>query len=277
LAVAIVVLIVAVIGVLSFRVSSNRQGESSTVQSVQGQTESSSSVVSPNGLALQIALNSSAVRGNEAITAEIFLRNTQDISLTFAPNFNNPTILDWDGHDNLCGLSPVHHLVGYALFQGYYTSANISEAAEPLNLIPPVAIPCPYSHYGESNIHAVVFLPQSSIAELLGNASITVPIGNLTMKLDAVTSRCSSQPYQATINGHSTIQYSFGCGPDNSLYGYWTPPMNLTCSLPTRGNGTLVVGPVDQYCNFHRFQAGSYTIAARDVWNDTAFGYFEVT
>lgn len=248
--------------------------------------------VSANGLQLVIAMNSTKIQEGGALAAKVSLFNTLGTNLSLVRNFAGDSgISAWDFHDRMCGLSPVFHIFGFALFQGYYTAANISSGPEPLTLPPPVRFSCPASQYGQAYIHEVDFAPTSDLARVSANASFSdsFKAQNVRMQVSVATGHCSSEPYTETVssggngNGtststaYTTTAYSFGCGPDNSLYGYWTPPMNDSCSLGYSVNGTERAQPDAEYCNFHSFPPGEYTLLGEDLWGDSVYAYFKVT
>jgi hypothetical protein len=239
--------------------------------------------VSPEGLQLEIRLNSTMMQVGGALTAQVYLFNTLGTNVSLTPNFSaNPNVIKWDYVDSICGLSPVDHMFGYALFQGHYTPQNISRAIEPLLLAPPEAVfECPNTLYAEAYIHNVNFAPKSYLARVSANASFSDVFKAQPVKMQAniTTEYCFTEPYQATgtvidngiTTSYTTTELSFGCRADTSLYGYWTLPTGPSCSLTFNANSTN-----NHYCNFHRFSAGSYTLVAEDLWNDTAYAYFQV-
>jgi len=245
--------------------------------------------VSPDGLQLQTRLNSTKIQVGGALMGQVSLFNTLGTNISLTPNFSaNPNIITWDIHDSICGMSPMYHIFGYALFQGHYTAANISQATKPLILAPPAAFPCPNLLIGgEAYIHKIEFAPKSYLATVSPNASFNnlFPPRTVKMKVNITTGYCFTEPYQVeatvTENGiaalYTTTQLSFGCGPDTSLYGYWTMPTNSSCSFAFFPNSTRTTSnPGENYCNFHSFPVGSYTLVAEDLWNDTTYAYFQV-
>ena len=240
--------------------------------------------VSSDGLQLQIRLNSTEIHVGGALTGQVSLFNTLGTNVSLTPNFSaNPNIIKWDYVDSICGLSPVDHMFGYALFQGHYTPGNVSEAGEPLMLAPPETVlhlPCPNSMYAEAYIHEVNFAPNSYWATVSANASFSdvFKAQPVRMQVNVTTEYCFTEPYQAAgtviengvTTSYTTTELSFGCGADNTLYGYWTLPIDSSCSLTVNANSTN-----NHYCNFHSFSVGSYTLVAEDLWNDTAYAYFQ--
>ena len=255
----------------------------STIPGVSEQPATFYSAVSPGGLQLQIRLNSTEIQVGGALTGQVYLFNTLDGNVSLTPNFSaNPNILKWDYVDTICGLSPVDHMFGYALFQGHYTPENISRAIEPLLLAPPEAVfYCPNTLYAESYIHNVNFAPKNYLATVSANASFgdVFKAQSVKMQANVTTGHCFTEPYQATgtviengvTTSYTTTELSFGCNSDTSLYGYWTLPIDPSCSLRVNANSTN-----NHYCNFHPFPVESYTLVAEDLWNDTTFAYFQV-
>ena len=238
---------------------------------------------SPDGLQLQIRLNSTGIQVGGALTGQVYLFNALDTNVSLSVNFSaNPNIIKWDYLNSICGLSPVDHMFGYALFQGHYTPENISEAGEPLMLAPPdLHLPCPNIMYAEAYIRSVNFAPKSYLATVSANASFSDVFKAQPVKMEAnvTTGRCFTEPYQesGTVveNGitmsYTTTELSFGCSADSSLHGYWTLPIDPSCSLTVNANKTNT-----RPCNYHEFSVGTYTLVAEDLWNDTAYAYFQV-
>ena len=126
------------------------------------------SPVSSQGLRLEIALNATSVSRGEPIRAMVSLVNTLYRNASIQVNPSAYAAIDsWDASDYFCGLSPVAHIFGFALFQGYYTSVNASMAGQPAMLAPPVAgYSCPNSLYSQAYIQKVEFAPQSDEAQV---------------------------------------------------------------------------------------------------------------
>ena len=282
-AASFVVITVIVVSGWAFVSSMNPPSGRSTTGGVSQATFYSG--VSSQGLQLQIKLNASEVPQGGALQAHVLLVNTLSESVTLHPNFTaNPNIDSWNWDDYLCGGSPVEHAFGFALLQGHYTAANLSQAGPPITLAPPVAIPCVNSAYGESYIRSVEFAPNSDMAAFSANASDSAYFKPQTirMQLNATTGSCTESPYQytetQTVRGTTTVtsgtDYSLSCGSNgvDSLTGYWSPYGSCTYPAGKGANGTAQ--GLDGSC-FHQFAPGSYTIVAEDLWNQTAFGYFD--
>ena len=85
--------------------------------------------VAPSGLQLQITLNTTTIPAGGALVAQVDLINTLNQNLSLTPNWSADTnISDWDYYDYLCGLSAVYHTFSFALYRGYYTQGNLSDA-----------------------------------------------------------------------------------------------------------------------------------------------------
>jgi hypothetical protein len=277
--------VIAVIVVSGLAFVSSMNGPSRSTTGGVSQTAFYSGV-SSQGLQLQIKLNANEIPQGGALQAHMLLVNTLRGSVTLHPDFAaNPNIDQWNWDDYLCGGSPVEHTFGFALLQGHYTAANLSQAGAPLTLAPPVAVSCPNFAYGESYIQNVEFTPNSDVATFSANASSSADFKPQTirMQLNATTGSCTESPYQytetQTVGGTTTVtsgtDYSLSCGSNgvDSLTGYWSP--YGSCTYPA-GNGVNGTAQGLYGSCFHQFAPGAYTFVAEDLWNQTAFGYFEV-
>ena len=107
------------------------------------------------------------------------------------------------------------------------------------------------------------------------------------MQLNAYTGACSTSTYEvvggteiydgttSTYGGSTHLTYS--CGGGSALDGYWTLPASGPAYIDSASNETVTDGLKALYSNyFSRLQAMTYTIEAKDVWNQTAFAYFSV-
>ena len=282
-AASFVVIAVIVVGGLAF--ASSMSGPSRPTTGGASQTTFYSGV-SSQGLQLQIKLNSSVVAPGGALQAHILLVNTLSESVTLHPDFAaNPNIDSWNWDDYLCGGSPVEHTFAFALLQGHYTAANLSQAGVPLTLAPPVAISCPNFAYGESYIQNVEFTPNGDIATFSANASSSADFKPQTirMQLNATTGYCTESPYlyteTQTVGGTTTVtsgtEYSLSCGSNgvDSLTGYWSS--YGSCAYPA-GKGVNGTAQGLYSSCFHQFAPGTYTVVVEDLWNQTVFGYFGV-
>lgn len=249
------------------------------------------SSVSPQGLQLEITLNTTAVSRGEPIQAKVSLVNTLARSVSLQVNPSAYAAIDsWDRSESACGLSQVAHVFGFALFEGHYVSSNVSEAGQPVMLAPPVGVFCPNPYYSQSYVQNVEFSPRSDTATLSANDSYSSDFKpqTLMMQLDAFTGGCSTSTYEVVggteVSGGTTSTYghsthlTYSCGGGSALDGYWTLPANGTgVFIDSTSNETITRGLKSLYNNyFSQFQALPYTIEAKDVWNQTAFAYFSV-
>lgn len=210
---------------------------------------------------LQVQLNGTTMRPGGAVMVTISLTNVLPYNLSFAPNYpSNLKIPYWDQFDFICGGggSPIWNLAGYAVFQGHYSSSNVSSAGRPLTLIPPLFIGCP----AWVNPDKVVFLPNSS------RVVAYYPPGNVT----APTNEPPESEGEAAMNATTAtcMRTSAGyisCGT-TSLFGYWSGGGVSLISQSQDANTT------SKYFNY--FPVGQYTLIAEDIWGATTFSYFQV-
>jgi hypothetical protein len=179
----------------------------------------------------------------------------------------------WNQYHSFCGESQVYDSFNFALFQGHFSSANISQTAGPLMLLPAAGVSCPFIGY--PYVQKIEFANRSYVAAVTANPmGESNPLGMRTwtvnMQANATTGYCKTRTGTVTEtitkNGSETTstieEPGSECGPGTSLYGYWTwPTANETCFV----------------CDLHPFSAGSYTLVADDVWNQTVYAYFQVS
>lgn len=237
--------------------------------------------ISQAGLQLEVNLNTTAIQYGSDLMANVELFNPLPTSLSLSVSYSNDqNIVAWNSKDFLCSLTPVYDLFGFALYQGYYTSGNISQGATPLLLTPQPEISCPTTY--QPNISRITFPPENNSASVSKVSSSL-----LSMEVDATTEGCR-QEKSGTVtvitstNGTLTTQTTtglggFSCGPGSSLSGYWTqPPAGETCAQLPTANDTVPKNMIGPYCNLVSFPLGSYTLVAQDVWNQTVYAYFQV-
>jgi len=187
-------------------------------------------------------------RFGDGLAAQVTIFNTLGENLSIHPSYAaNPAIHSWAEYDYFCGGSNQMAMVGYALFQGYYSQENFSLAGQPMQLAPFVELPC--ANWPDPT--SIVFLPHNDTAEVYGTGGggIVEPIS-----VPATTESCST-------NGAATQ-----CGEGTGLYGYWNTSAPLTFQQAAVGS------PFFRY-----LPPGAYTIAAQDVWNQTVYAHFQVT
>ncbi len=249
------------------------------------------SPISSQGLRFEITMNATGVSRSESLQVGVSLANTlaQNVSLQVNPSAY-ATIDSWDRSDYICGLSQVGGIFGFALFEGHYTSSNISEAGQPVILAPPVRISCPNPYYFQSYVQNVEFLPQSDTAVLSANSSYSSDFKpqTLKMQLNTFTGGCSTTTYEVisgteiydgtTSTYGSSTHLTYSCGGGSALGGYWTLPANGTyVGIDSTSNDTITRGLKALYNDyFSQFQAMPYTVEVKDLWNQTTFAYFSV-
>lgn len=216
-----------------------------------------SSVASPDGLQLELTLNATTVLSGGAVSAQIEVANTLSRNVTVSGLEQNGNITRWNNYDYFCSANPAYSLVGYAVFQGHFTAANISRAGSPLRLAPPMYGPC-----GSLNVvlSAVTFPPNGDQLGA-GQPRVGLPQGTfvqLAAKLSGTTTFCNGES-----NGETT---GFSCTwATPGLVGYWNG------RAPSQGNLFGFTSPA-----FAHFPAGEYTIVAADDWNQYLYATFVV-
>jgi hypothetical protein len=197
------------------------------------------------GLRIQVELNTTDVPSNGSVLAEVSLYNTlsQNLTLSVADS-GNSTLDDWISADSYCGDSYYGPMLGYALFEGYYTASNFSVDLSPLQLVPVGTTGCVG---GPTATGTVIFLPDSGMSIVNGGLAHPVTVN-------------PSTGYCVYVGMASTCG-----GGDLGLIGYWNT------SAPI-GNGSLT----SPY--FVRFQPGErYTLAVLDAWGDALYAHFKVS
>src|SRR5208282_4700644 len=163
--VAIMVAMVAAMGIVSASIGPAIQAPSSP-------STSFSSQASSTGLQLRMRLNASTIPQGGIVSAQIDLVNTLSTSVSLDANFSaNPNLAAWNGDNSECGGSSVDHVFDYALYRGHVTAANISQAGLPLLLHPPEPELCLTYVHPEDYVKQVEFPPYSDVATLSANAS----------------------------------------------------------------------------------------------------------
>jgi hypothetical protein len=246
LAVVIILLVAGGLGAGYFAGVSNRQTVILT-----GHTATYSSSVSSSGLQLELWLSTTSFSKGGGVTAQIHIVNTLAENVTVTPVYSsNSTISKWNGYDFFCGPSEAWGVIGFALFPGHYTQANISSAGNPLTLAPNVAIGC----VTYPNPVSLVWLPESE--RTVAYYSVAPPATGRA-EVNAATEYCVNEATGATVCGGNL---------NVSILGYWSPTMPL-------------VGPSDATTSSKYFSflaAGEYTLVTEDLWNQNVFGYFQV-
>ena len=223
------------------------------------------SSVSPDGLQLNVVLNSSSIQSHGALTAQIELVNTlnRNVSASLPPwsqaTLATETIYVWSGYDQICSYNPSDFVVDFAVFQGHFSAGNISAAGSPLRLAPPFYPPC-----GATNVYpsAVTLLPGGDLTNYTDiNYTQPPPRPSYTVKAEV-----NATTYYCTGSGLGGNGGEIDCGVTPGLVGYWN-------SSPTSTGGDLnFTSPAFTY-----FPPGEYTIVATDPWNQYVYAYFVVT
>jgi hypothetical protein len=234
---------VAVIALVSLPLQSTNEQQASTPSALAGPPAFTSGV-SPQGLQLEVTLNSSSIQSHGGINARVEAFNTLNRNVSLSGLVQNQNISDWSGDDYVCD-SP-STIVGFALFQGHFAAGNISAAGQPLQLAPPEVIwGCGFS----SSPVAVTFLPEGDQAVATDVFQISGPV---TVSVNATTGDCGDNP--------ELVGFCTGKG----LSGYWND------SIPAPG-ALNFTSPAFVY-----FPPGEYTIAATDLWDQYVYATFVV-
>jgi len=209
-----------------------------------------SSTVSSSGLQLELWLSTTSFPQGNGVMAQIHLVNTLPKNVTLIPVYSsNSTVSKWIGYDFDCAHSEAWGVIGFALFPGHYTPANISSAGNPLAQAPNVAMGC----VTYPNPVSLVWLPDSERTVAYYGVA---PPATGQAEINATTEYCVSEATGATV-----------CGGDlnASILGYWSSTMPL-------------MGPSNATTNSKYFSflaPGEYTLVSEDAWNQTVYGYFQ--
>ena len=278
--VAVLILVTAAIGYVSI------QAPRYTPPQTWATTTASSNT---GGLSLQISMNETGFPAGGALSAVVRLVNTLNRSLspTVGPSPEGSTLNQWAGNASLCGLAftGVFGAFGYAVFNGTYDADNFRQATTPLLIGVPVATSCPSVPPYPGLLQQIVFKPKSQVTA----ATYDDRLFTRSMQLNITTGGCSATTYtviggteyfnSTTSTYGRSVNLTVGCGMGSSLDGYWTRPYGGTgnFSIDDRSNATITADLNELYHDyFHPFPAGSYTIVAEDVWNQTVFAHFSV-
>jgi hypothetical protein len=224
----------------------------SASETVNGGAVSLASGISPDGLQLRMTLNSSVIQAREAITAQIEVVNTLDGNASVLGIVQNQNVSAWGGYSGLA-FCPSNSILGYALFRGDFSSANLSEAGAPLSLTPLIISSCGPAISGPS---ALTFLPD-------GNQYVE----------SHNHGQSSQSAYPAQLNATTLFcdPFYFGSGAMScqwarpGLIGYWN------YSIPDQ-NDLNLTSPAFAY-----FPRGDYTLVAADDWNQYLYATFVVS
>jgi hypothetical protein len=243
-------ILVGVIALVALPALSTNEQQVLTSSAVAGSVAFTSRV-SPQGIQLEVTLNSSSVQSHGAISARVEAFNTLDRNVSLSGLVQNQNISEWSGDDYVCD-SP-STIVGFALFRGHFAAGNISAAGQPLQLAPPEVIYGCEGASGSGQVGAVTFLPEGDQAvatdDFQGIYEGSYPV---TVSVNATTGDCGDNP--------ELVGFCTGKG----LSGYWND------SIPAPG-ALNFTSPA-----FAFFPPGEYTIAATDLWDQYVYATFAV-
>jgi len=190
-----------------------------------------------------VAFDATAIGRYGALRAQADVVNTLDRNVSITLGQVNANISAWNRNDFFCGVNIAESLVGFALFKGDYSAANISQAGNPLQLVPFVSITCPVFPYPQE----IVFKPMSNL--------LATPNGPRTgIALNVTSEQCVS--LSPTVHQ---------CGPSTRLFGYWNTQSFLNL------DGATFRSPYFQY-----LVPGVYTLVVADAWGQTIYAQFDV-
>lgn len=214
---------------------------------VSGRTWISSHRPYPNGLEILVRANFSLIASGQAIELVAEVNNTYDEPVTVNPSVVFGNVSEWaHNYESPCGsILPLD----MAVFKGHFDSSNISQAGNPLQLIPYQSTLCP----AIADVTKVVFQPSNDTAALyytIYGKPPNQPLGSMSITSAVRLTGC----FIATVN--ST------CGSEFGVNGYYT------------GSAGPGVGQASN--TFHPFDPGEYTVAVADTWGQITFLYFQV-
>src|SRR3984885_1219407 len=184
---------VGVIALVSLPIQFANEQQVSTSSAV-GRSLVFTSGVSPQGLQLEVTLNSSSIQSHGAISGKVEVLNTLDRNVSLSGLAQDQNISEWNGDDYLCANGP-SLIVGFALFQGHFAAGNISAAGEPLQLAPPEVIYGCQGAGGPGQVGGVTFLPKGdqaiATADFQGIYEGSYPV---TVSVNATTGDCGDNP-----------------------------------------------------------------------------------
>jgi len=241
----------AVIALVSLPLQSASETQVSTSSGPNAGPLVLASGVSPEGLQLRMTLNSSSAHLHGAVSGQINVLDTLDRNVTISNLVRNQDVSRWSTYDAGC---PSDSVLGFAVFGGRFTAANISAAGSPFQLTPQFISSCGSGGVGWN---AVRFLPGGG--EAVGAFNASQPNGfflQVATELNVTTILC---------NGGVVGNGGFGCSSSYpGLVGYWN------YSIPGGGNLGFT-SPAFVY-----FPPGEYTVVAADDWDQYLYATFTV-
>jgi hypothetical protein len=243
-------IVVGVLALVALPVQSTNGPPASTSSASGGALPVFTSEVAQDGLQLKMVLNATRMQSDGAITGQVTVVNTSGQNVTVSTLDRSQNITEWSNYNNIC---PSDGFVGYAVFGGHLTAANVSSAGTPLRLAPPMVTSCGGGYLPGPG--TITFL--SSRGQTKGGVVDPDEPDYLVLdQLNATTLFC---------NTTEKSQNSFACDwASPGLVGYWN------WSTPDGGNYGFT-SPA-----FARFSSGEYTVVAWDDWNQYAYATFVV-
>jgi hypothetical protein len=290
LVLAIVVVLLVVGGLIAYAIAGTRSvatsvssnGSSATLAG--GEWAFFNSTISPDGLQLEVALNTTSLPAGQGLSARAYLTNTLPRNVSLPVNlaaFPGDPALEALGRGYQCHGAGLLGMLSFGLYQGRYTAANFSQEAVPLILEAPLAHTCPNPYYYVQSNQSVEFAPNSDMATLSGQKTTRVHMSLAT--INCTTGTYAFGPSTVVENGSTTTfsagtGLSWGCGPAyEGLRGYWAlPPDGYYITVNDRSNSTILQSLKEAYDLYREFAPGPYTVVAEDYWNQTVFAHFEV-
>ncbi|MGH9920567.1 MAG: hypothetical protein ACRD6W_17075, partial [Nitrososphaerales archaeon] len=91
------------------------------------------SLISPEGLQLELTLNATTVHFGGGISGQVTIVNTSNRNITVSYLGLSENLSVWSGYITEC---PLGYFAGYAIFAGHFAAGNISSAGTPLSMVP---------------------------------------------------------------------------------------------------------------------------------------------
>jgi len=242
---------VGVIALVSLPLQFSNNTQVSTSSTVNEGPLVFASGLAPDGLQLKMVLNATSMRYDGAITGNVTVVNTSNQNVSIPQLVQNQNITKWNSDDYFCAGNPSYSLLGFALFQGHFTAANVSAAGSPLRLAPPMVGSCGGI---EIALSAVTFLPNGDHAGAGQPEQFFQPA---SVELNATTTFCNGV---GNGNGGFSCTWAYP-----GLVGFWND------NVPSQGNLFGFTSTA-----FVHFPSGEYTIVAADDWNQYVYATFVV-
>jgi hypothetical protein len=241
--------------IITFPTSTNSSSTSSNAMASGNQSVLYTSEDSPDGLQLEMVVNSTTMRVNGSISGDVAVVNTLATNVTVSVPGPSQNMSNWSDAINVC---PSSDFLGYAVFNGHFAADNVSLAGPPLVLVPPMILSCPIPYHVPGPL---TFLPGGD------------PSGQTVVYAQSPSNTVGDQLPITTLFCNTTVDTTesgaqvFGCSwASPGLVGYWEGD-------PASAGGNFgFTSP-----GFARLPPGVYTIMAWDVWDQYAFARVMVT